>query len=486
MYSYTHKHILHFSALVLVAFVLRAAVFHWYIQYEERYNQPDSPGYHLAGLCIAYGHGMTRPDTKMPIFWRTPGYPWYLSHFFKKHPPVNSTFEACKDAHLASIWLQILLTSLIPLFVFFLALTLTQSTIISWIVAWISAFHMGFVLASTFLLTDALAQLFFVLFLLCFFRGLKLWREKVTGCKPFLWVTGAALSLSIYTWMRPMGQFVALAALILMLFAQGNWKSKLTKIVLFIALFGATIAPWFIRNHRLTGHWTFCPLFGLYFNVFNAPKILARINNCKLEDAHKQLTMDAGKLTYQKMIELQKTKSPYVVCGEMVCLQTALPLLLAHPFYFMYDWCVEVAKTTFDLYASQLVALYNNCFKWDPIVEFLDEKIKECLYKKPLPMSLRILAWFEFMASILIWLGIIAGFYIFTIKTLFNWKSINQHIKNYGLLWLTCLYMIGAVVGQTGGFGYARLRIPVEPLILILAVTFWYYVYKQYQKKATS
>lgn len=466
--------------LVLTAFALRAAVFYFYIQHEERYNQPDSPGYHFAGLCMAHGYGMHRFDNNQPIFWRTPGYPFYLSYFMKKHPTNSSSFESNAPAHKASIWLQILLTSLIPLLVFFLALTLTQSTTISWIVAWISVFHLGFVLASTFLLTDALGQLFFILFLVCFFKSMQ--KEKA-----LLWVSCTAASLSIYTWMRPMGQFVAIGTIILLLFAQGNWKQKLTKIVLFVALFGASIAPWFVRNHRLTGHWTFCPLFGLYFNVFNAPKILARLDNSKLEDAHKKLTQDAGRLTYQKMIELKQTNSPYVVCGEMVCLKTALPLLLAHPFYFMYDWCTEVAKTTFDLYSSQLVALANNCFKWDPIVEFLDEKIKECLYKKPLPIPLRIIAWLELLSAIFIWLGIIAGFYTFAIRDFIKshrHPTAQRHPEFIsGSTYLMCLFMICCVVWQTGGFGYARLRIPVEPLILILAVTFWYYVYRKILKQ---
>lgn len=457
---------IHLIIMTIAALLIRAAVFHWYIQHEERYNQPDSPGYHFAALCIAHGYGMHRLDNKMPIFWRTPGYPVYLAQFIKNNPPKNGSFEACTTAHKKSIWMQILLTTFVPFFVFLLGFVLTQSFKIGLIVGWISTFHLGFILASTFLLTDALAQLFFVLFLICLFTALR-------RSDSAWYIIGAAVSLSIYTWMRPMGQFVAIAALILLAARAINWRKRIGHLLLFLVLFGASIAPWFVRNYRLTGYWTFCPLFGLYFNVFNAPKILARIKNCKLEEAHAQLTQDAGKLTYKRMLELHQQKSPYVVCGEMVCLQTALPLLFAHPFYFIYDWCVEVTKTTFDLYSSQLVTLANNCFKWDPIVEFLDEKLKDCLYKKTLPLGMRIIAWIELIFELLLWIGIICGIYIFVLK---------KRIPNYASLWVSCLFMIGAVVLQTGGFGYARLRLPIEPLIIILGITFWYYCYKKYKK----
>jgi len=51
-------------------------------------------------------------------------------------------------------------------------------------------------------------------------------------------------------------------------------------------------------------------------------------------------------------------------------------------------------------------------------------------------------------------------------------------------LWLKAGVMIAAVLGMTGGFGYARLRMPVEPLLVLLSLTFWYYFcYKKTNKE---
>ena len=38
--------------------------------------------------------------------------------------------------------------------------------------------------------------------------------------------------------------------------------------------------------------------------------------------------------------------------------------------------------------------------------------------------------------------------------------------------WFKLLFFTAAIIGMTGGFGYARLRLPVEPLLIILALTF--------------
>jgi hypothetical protein len=58
------------------------------------------------------------------------------------------------------------------------------------------------------------------------------------------------------------------------------------------------------------------------------------------------------------------------------------------------------------LYAYQLVALTNNSFKSDPLVEFLPEKIADTLYRKPMPIGFRIIAWIELICNLLLWIGI--------------------------------------------------------------------------------
>ena len=186
----TRKNLLY---LFLLAFILRAATFIFFIQHEERYRQPDTMDYHNSAIGISVGSGMHRADTMEPIFWRTPGYPYYLSKFYDLFGIRTPRFGGNTPAHMAAIWVQIFLSSLIPAVIALLALWLADSLTIAWLAGIIVAVHHAFVLASTYLLTEGLGLLFFCLFLLFFYRSF----DRQSGwSKQIIW---AALNLGIFT-----------------------------------------------------------------------------------------------------------------------------------------------------------------------------------------------------------------------------------------------------------------------------------------------
>jgi hypothetical protein len=141
----------------------------------------------------------------------------------------------------------------------------------------------------------------------------------------------------------------------------------------------------------------------------------------------------------------------------------------------MYDWIKEVLKTTFDLYASQLVAMVNKTHTYDPLEEFLSEKIALCLYQQPMPLFMRLICWSEFLFSLWLWIGLFFGAWLFLLKPLFNKNQNSKEIIKTQALWLKTGLLIGGMLIMTGGFGYARLRMPIDPLLFMLSLTFWYY-----------
>jgi len=460
----------HFGILFLVAFLVRAATLLLFIQNNGYYKQADSLDYHNSAISIAAGYGMHRPDNGQPIFWRTPGYPLYLAFFYKLFGIHSGTFEANSRAQQASLWVQVFLGSLIPIILFFLAHLLTNSYVIAWLTAWASAFHLGLILASTYILSEGISIIFFYLFLLFFY-------PHIIGKPPKQWIRSlifAALSLSAYTWIRPMGEFVGyLSALFLIFFASGNWRLSFKKGIFFFLLFFASIFPWYVRNHNLTGEWFFCPTLGTYLNCFSAPKIVRRIYNMDIVDAWKLTQQAAAQQTQKAYLALQGTG---LCVSPSVAKNISYPIVFSYPLYFVRDWIYEVAKTVFDLYASQLAAMANNTFFYDPIEEFLGEKIAACLWAQPMSFFMRAICIFEFLFSVLLWVGLAAGFLFFLIRPFF--VKGTRHIKNMRWLWLNTGLMIGLAVFMTGGFGYARLRLPVEPLLIVLALTFWLHVIK--------
>lgn len=479
------KSIQYLPVLCITAFLLRALVFWGYIRHEERYCQPDSNDYHFSTLCLTNGMGMRDLRNGRPLFWRTPGYPYYLSHFYTDRTVQHDVrFASHAEEQQRALWFQIFLCSFLPLLMFALAWILTRSKRVAWYSAGVSVFHVGFVLASTYLLTDALAMLFFSGFLIFFSAAIPWFSEQSPylprwiGKHPQRNLIFSALLLAIYTWLRPHGQFVALCSAIILYVAHISWgtptlKKQIAPAFLFLLTFIIAIAPWCYRNYKLTGSPFFCPLFGLYFNVFNAPKIVARVDKIPLEVAHKNLSMAAAREVYKTMQQYRAVGSPYVVCQENICMRTAWPVITAHPFLFARDWIIETAKTTFDLYSYQLVALTHNCFKWDPMVEYLPQKITDCLWQKELPWYLRIIAWIEACWMFFLWYGIVGGFYAWIIAP-WSKKKWTLRTQHDAALWLICGALCTLVALQTGGFGYARLRLPVEPLMIIVGLYFWF------------
>lgn len=466
----------HFSILFLCAFLVRALTFGLYVQHEERYKQADSSDYHFCALCLKTGTGMTRPDTLQPIFWRTPGYPLFLSYFYRHYPTNTYDFIQNNQAQKASIWIQILLCSFLPLLIFFLAHALTHSFLIAWLCAWISVFHIGFILASCYILSDALANLFFTGFLLFFYQSFLLWFEPgSTKARSIFFNVGmAALLLGIYTWMRPNGQFIVVIGALILLAGHCAWRIKLSKIALFALIFFATIGGWYIRNYQLTGHWFFCPMSGPYLQSFSAPKIVRRVAQQPLEACMKYLMLQVITQTNQEAARLAKEAPHLKVCRELICSDVARPWILEHPWYFLADWIKESLKTTFDLYSSQLVAMANKTHSYDPLEEFLSEKIMLCLFNQKISLFMGFICWLELIFALLLWIGLIGGFWIFLIKPYITKETSHKALFNQAL-WLKTGFLIGSMIVMTGGFGYARLRMPIEPLLIMLSLTFWYH-----------
>lgn len=478
--------------LFLITFTLRAAMFAFFMQKQSpthiHYHQPDSMDYHNGALCIALGNGMTTIGNNQPIFWRTPGYPLYLSAFYKWFGVTNTAFNANQKAQHAALWLQILLCSFIPIILFYLAYALTGIYLIAWLTACISAVHIGLILASTYLLTEGLSMIFFYLFLIYLYRLLLSNLSQTNQWLPTCLL--AALTLSMYTWIRPMGEFVALlSAAMILLLSPGSWGLSAQKSIAFFAPFFVSLFPWYWRNYKLTGEWFFCPLSGIYLNCFCAPKILRRTMNIPLLDAWKhtqQLAQQESYTAYQAIKGSGKFLSP------LLSRKIAMPILLTSPLYFAFDWIREAFKTLLDLYASQFVTFANDTFWYDPLEDFLMDKTLGCLWYAPMPFWMRAICWAEFAYAIILWIGLLGGAWVFMLSPFFNKKHILRQASNFAKatmdrqderfllrmqwLWFICSIVIGAVIAMTGGYGYARLRLPVEPLMIILSLTYWYWL----------
>lgn len=440
--------------------------------------------YHNCALGVVYGTGMHRADNLKPIFWRTPGYPFLLGTFYKYYGVNSSHFDKNHAAQKLFLWLQIIICSCTPPLLLYLAYSLTSSLTIAYITAFISSFHPGFILSSMYLLTEGIALLFFYFFILFFYQSFFAYGQEQKKNKKWQYaIIGAAFTLALYTWMRPMGEFVSIIALILLMLAsQEIWYLKIKKTLLFGLIFFSCLMPWYVRNYKLTGHWFFCPMSGAYLNTFTAPKIIRTTHNFPLEKSIGICYYLATQAAEKEEINAQK--NGYKVSKEYIAGRIAWPILYAHPFLALKEWVQEVCKTTFDLYSCQITALCTQTFMYDPLEEFLPTKISESLWREPIPYYARLIAWIEFFFMIFLWIGLCAGFWQFMVKPLYHYHT-GYQLNPINGLWLKVAPLIWTVLCMTGGFGYARLRLPIEPLMIILSLTWWTHKNIDHKNKKT-
>jgi len=465
--------------LFFAAFLVRAATFFFYMQYNERYNQGDTFDYHSCAVGMANDQGMY--INGQPRFWRVPGYPFYLSMFYKLFGVKSYAFNDSRSAQMVALWLQILISSLFPIIIFYLAMLLTGMLPIAWIMAWISIFHLGSVIESSFLMTDAFGVLLFYLYLIFLFSSFSLIGEAARNGSWWKSIALAAATLGIATWIRPMGNYVYFASMFLLIvFGKGLMTVKLKKMLLFTLIFFSITGPWYVRNYQLTGKWFFCPMFGLYFNTYVAPKIACRLNGETLEENWKR-QQQLGQMETMKVARSMRG-SGYLVVPEIEYGRAAWPLISAHPLWALQDWMKQVFVTLFDTFSNQHIVDLARGSCVEPLeVEFV-EKFKKSLYKAKMSWFIRFICWLEFLFTIFIWLGMFAGFFVFVLWSLFKRFNVAVYYKQMAALWFKVGIFIGAVCFMTGGYGYARLRLPVDLLIIILSLTFWYWVIKRRDK----
>lgn len=472
------------ALLCAIAFLVRAITFWGYVGHEYRYLQADSLDYHHGALCVTHFNSMTMPNGQ-PIFWRTPGYPWYLSIFYKLYGSYVD-FKQTKLAHKAAIIGQLILCSVVPLLVFFLALVLTNILWIAWLAAWFSVFHLGFVLSATYILSDGLALIPFLLFLCFLYKSFCLYKEpcRTDRSLMFLYTLLAALSLVLFTWIRPNGQFVIVVATLLMIAAACSWRDKLIKIFLILALFFMLLMPWYLRNYQLTGQWFYCPMLGPVLQSFCVPKIDRYLTGRSFEECWKVAMIAANRALQEETARIAAEEPYHKVSRELVCKKVAMSQIFAHPFVFAWEWLRECGKTTFDLNGSQIVAMENKTHSYDPLEEFLLEKYAMIFYKQSMPWYVRLIMYSEAVLSLLLWIGILLGLYYFMLIPIIKNFNVSSYQYAMWFVWLKAGFMVASLIAMTGGFGYARLRLPMDPLLMILSLTAWYYLVHKKEVKA--
>ncbi len=429
--------------LFILAFVIRAAVFIGYLGKNENYWQVDSQTYHLVAQQVAQGNGLVSADGS-PHFYRLPGYPVFLGFFYYLFGVDTKKV----------LWPQIVVASAIPILVFLLSMILFPGAlIIAKCASLWTVFHLGFILFAGFFMTESLFIFLFLLFLIFFFSG------------RYLFWAGTFLGLA--SLFRPVGHYLLVLAGIMLIFSH-DWLRH--KIIKFATLAGAWLIPvsfWLIRNFVLTGYLFFHTLPGGHFLYLSAARVAMHTQNCSYQEARQHLHDEVHQNLAKKEAELGRPLFEIESCN--VHEQLAIKYFKQSPLIALKNWCTDMFRTMFSLHSAELLYLDAghktiDYFKkersgWNMFERYLFPQTESSL--------LRVIVWSEIFLFILMLIGFL-GYMIRALLCALRGK--RESLVNLG----KCLPFIALFIVIALSGGYARMRLPIEPLAIILSMAGWF------------
>ncbi len=437
-----HKFFLIF--LFILSLLVRGLVFGFYLSKENRFWNYDSPPYHSVAIQVSEGNGFLNNDAS-PHFLRVPGYSFFLAGIYKVFGPDK----------VKALWLQVFLSSLIPLLVFWLA-SLFSTVLVAKIAALWTVFHLGFVLFAGLFMTESLFCIFFLLFLIYFLPAFNLFFTKETCSISYKNYFLSGIFLGIASLIRPVGHYLLFVSILLILCS--NFILKIRVKLGFVLVFGwlTVVLWWLLRNFLITGYIFFHTLPGLHFLKHGAARVVMEKEQISYSEASGALGKEYGVLCKKEGLKKGRELFEIEACkyGELI----SVYYFKQNPFISTKLFLENMFKTTFSLYSSDLMFIdsggqlpsYDKRAFWDKFKRFL------------FPEKFRIIIYLE----ILLYLFIVVGFLLGLLKSTIEF-NLNTPIK--------FLAIIGVFLVLSCVCGFARLRLPVEPLVIVLSLNYWFY-----------
>lgn len=499
--------------LFFFSFLVRALVFALYLGKNDNFWQVDSNTYHITATQVAQGNGFAKA-TGQPNFYRLPGYPLFIAAYYKLFG------EDKKNV----LWWQIFIAAFIPLFIFLLSLTLFPAKmLLAKLASLYSCIHLGLVLYSGFFMTETLFIFFLLIFFALFFSATHLFfcttnkvGKKSKSCSRsfnppivpeaigigpsfirfyeeshkkeiskqqqcylessektqhrYQLLLLAGLTLGLASLVRPVGHYLIVVALLMLFFSKNLWEDRIGKS---IVLFFGWVTPvlfWLIRNYLLTGYIFLHTLPGGHFLYLSAARTAMHVHNTTYEHAREILKKKVEKIRKKKEKKLHRFLSDIEMCR--VREKLAVTYFLKRPFITLKNWSTDMFRTCFSLFSAELLYLDSGRKKID---YFKKERTLWSMFKRYLFPETK-----NRWLKIIIWIEILLFFFMLLGFLLFAWSAIFKFFRfkcttppcTLCILFKALPFMALFIVVSLAG-GYARMRLPIEPFLIIFAFKGW-------------
>jgi len=458
--------------LFFLSLLVRALFFGCYLREDDRCIIGfDGEQYQNVAEHILHGNGIAQAPGE-PNFYRLPGYPLFLACCYKILG-IDLTPQSAKTSHDAAmrrpglckiaenvLWLQLILASFIPVLIFWLSLVLFPS--ILWLARcaglW-SAMHVGFVLYAGMLASESLFMIFFLLFCGLFFSQFRWWFQNHIRMSKGMWFA-TGIMLGCASLVRAVGHYTMVILLAMLLLSVFAMREKIIAMGCLIIGWLSIVGWWLVRNYLLTGFLFFHTLPGLHFLQYPAVHAVMGYANFGDETyftTKKQLIAEWQALIYQQLIEGKKDLNEYEKYA--IAERLAFSHIAKRPWVALKNACVQMAKTCCTMYSSLLLYVpAGTVYEEGTSLWF---KIKLYLFPKTNEAWLEWLIYWEILYSFFMFLGFVAFLTSLVIE------------KTYRVIALTTFPLIGLFIVITLGYGCARLRMPVEPFLMIFSLLGW-------------
>lgn len=432
-----------------LSFLIRIFTFYAFFQNNKTMTDFDSKVYCEVGVSVSEGKGLINQDGSHN-FLRVPLYPIFLGACYK-------IFDANNEKALI---FQAFISSIIPILIFFLSLLIfPHNLLVAKISSFLSSIHVGFVTFSNLLMAESLFTLFFLIFLITLFLALKGKNDKL-----IFFISGIILGVS--SLFRPVGPLVLLTTLFIIILVQKtNIKASLQNcLVLFIGWF-LIVLPWIARNFWLTGYIFFHTLPGIHFLKHLAARVVMSSENITYMQSLKKLDIELEKSLYENQI--QKNRNSFEIEKCIHAEQIAKKYCLKYPIATLKHAIINMFKTAFGLYSAEIIFIDRN----GELPEYENQRgisqiLKRFLIPNVSSIWILITIYFEILFMLFLWLGNIG----FILKAFFKKKLFDSIIRIFPFIFLFFFISLAC--------GFARLRLPIEPFMIILSVYFWTNFYK--------
>lgn len=374
-------------------------------------------------------------------FYRLPGYPLFLVFCHWLGGGISLV-----------IFFQTILALTIPVVVFCIARQLACSRKPSLIAAAIIVVHPGFLIFPGLIMSEIVFTIIFLFFILLLLHGRR------SSNSLFMILSGLLLGCATLT--RPVVGFplFVFAHLVIFLMSNSCFKRKIIAMLFHFVGWTSIVGLWVLRNFFITGYFFLHTLSGNHCINHGAVPVVMKARGCSY--------IFAKNLVQKEVCSVYRTHHQWnceVVEKSQLAEACAYKIMLSHPFELIRHCIVNIVKTLGGLYSAELLVIDSG----GELPGYSNERgFKEMLMRFLFPSV------HNWMIIPIIYFEIFLHFFVLLGALLFVFMSF------YRVLWRDIIFFVIPLVTIFVVFsclcGFARLRLPIECFLIMVAVEFWY------------